>query len=153
MFFHHVVDDYTAVMSFEVKLLSYQCQAHADQQAENDIVLLKHRTNTSAPIITEKLQPGKTVPLTGDSLRTDDIIGKSFREVVGSRKRVLYRIHQPSLAEYTDNSPRLVTPVWLVPIFPLPDSYHITVDLLPRCKPDRLSSRPQSHIPLPKFCR
>lgn len=75
-------------------------------------MLLKHRTNTSAPIITEKLRSGKNVPLTGDFLRTDDIIGKLFREVVGSRKKVLYRIHRPSLAEYTDNSPRLVTPIY-----------------------------------------
>ncbi|KUJ10982.1 uncharacterized protein LY89DRAFT_710606 [Mollisia scopiformis] len=79
---------------------------------ENDIVLLKHRSSSSAPIITNPLKPGGKVNLVLDSINHEDIIGKAKREVVVSRKRVLYRIHEPTLAEYTDNSPRLVTPIY-----------------------------------------
>jgi hypothetical protein len=80
--------------------------------AENDIVLLKHRTNlTTVPVLTNCLRVGNLVPLGRDSIAHDDILGKEIRDLVVSKKRIQYRIFQPTLSEYTDLSPRIVTPV------------------------------------------
>ena len=80
--------------------------------AENDIVLLKHTHNTlSTPILSPSLRAGKKIDLQKDSIAHDDILNKSSRDLVSSRKRINYRITWPTLAEYTDLSPRIVTPV------------------------------------------
>jgi hypothetical protein len=127
------------------KLVLYLLLHLLTHHPENDIVVLKHRTNSSAPIITEPLRPGKTAPSGYDTIKHDDIIGKSLREVVISRKRVLYRIHEPTLAEYTDNSPRLVTPVEITTAFSDTSAYRLIVDILPGCQPHCFPSRPSSH--------
>ncbi|KAK0101385.1 hypothetical protein ONS95_006560 [Cadophora gregata] len=85
--------------------------------SQNDIVLLKHRNNPSAPIVTGKLRSGRKTTLSAtsnwrDAIENDQIIGKELREVVTSRKGVHYRILEPTLAEYTDCSPRIVTPIY-----------------------------------------
>ena len=80
--------------------------------AENDIVLLKHIHNSaSTPILSTRLHAGRKIVLQRDSIAHDDILGKRLRDLVSSRKRINYRITEPTLAEYTDLSPRIVTPV------------------------------------------
>jgi tRNA (adenine57-N1/adenine58-N1)-methyltransferase catalytic subunit len=79
---------------------------------ENDIVLLRNiRNSSSTPILSSRLQPGEKIELVKDSISHDDILGKRIRDLVSSKKRINYRISEPTLAEYTDLSPRLVTPV------------------------------------------
>ncbi|PBP24311.1 calcineurin-like phosphoesterase [Diplocarpon rosae] len=84
---------------------------------EHDIVLLKHRNNPSAPIVTGKLRAGRKTSISTssswkDSVENDDIIGRALREIVLSKRGVSYRILEPTLAEYTDATPRLVTPIY-----------------------------------------
>lgn len=85
---------------------------------ENDIVFLKNTNNPNAlEIVTHPLRRGKDHTLNAnkghqrDFFRHDEIIGKRIRDTVKTRKGVQYRILEPTLNEYTDNSPRLVTPV------------------------------------------
>ena len=55
----------------------------------------------------------------GDSLvfkdhrkvKADDVIGKPYRSVVAGGKKALFRIYEPTLGQYCDNAPRIVTPV------------------------------------------
>ena len=83
--------------------------------AENDIVLLKQKSNDRAiPLLTKPLRPGNKIQTERASIAADDIIGKAVRDLVTTAKGIEYRIHDPSLGEYTDLSPRLVTPVSLV---------------------------------------
>jgi hypothetical protein len=80
--------------------------------AENDIVLLKHKTNPAAVLVlTHCLHAGNKIELVRDSIFHDAILGKGVRDLVSTRKRVSYRLLEPTLAEYTDLSPRIVTPV------------------------------------------
>ncbi|KAE9379789.1 hypothetical protein N431DRAFT_398277, partial [Stipitochalara longipes BDJ] len=80
---------------------------------ENDIVLLKQIHNSaSTPILSSRLRAGKKIELQRDSIAHDDILGKGMRDLVSSRKRINYRISEPTLAEYTDLSPRIVTPIY-----------------------------------------
>merc|ERR1711977_623782 len=98
--------------------LSSNCRSYSQNVVkEHDIVLLKHRNNPSAPIVTGKLRSGRKTTLSAtsnwrDAIENDHIIGKELREVVTSRKGVHYRILEPTLAEYTDCSPRIVTPIY-----------------------------------------
>jgi hypothetical protein len=80
---------------------------------ENDIILLKNINNsTSTPILSNRLRAGKKIELLfKDSISHDDILGKGLRDLVSSRKRATYRIQEPTLAEHTDLSARIVTPV------------------------------------------
>jgi tRNA (adenine57-N1/adenine58-N1)-methyltransferase catalytic subunit len=79
---------------------------------ENDLVLLKNIHNSvSTPILSSRLCAGKRVELQRDYIDHDDILSKGIRDLVSSKKRINYRISEPTLAEYTDLSPRLVTPV------------------------------------------
>ncbi|KAH7360258.1 adenine-N(1)--methyltransferase [Rhexocercosporidium sp. MPI-PUGE-AT-0058] len=101
-------------------LSSFSCSSRSYSKRvvkENDIVLLKHRTNPSAPILSGKLRVGRKTTLSSnsnwkDSIENDQIIGKELRDVVTSRKGVNYRVLEPSLADYTDCSPRIVTPIY-----------------------------------------
>lgn len=85
---------------------------------ENDVVLLQRKGsghNSLIPILTKPLVPGKEIliPHTRDLIPPEDIIGKRLRDIViSSRKGFQYRIFQPSLAEYCDLTPRLVTPIY-----------------------------------------
>lgn len=89
-------------------------------KAEHDIVFLKNTGNANAiDIITGPLRRGSEHVLGKkdygkDFIKHDEIIGRAFRDTVKTRKRVEYRILEPTLAEYTDGSPRLVTPVSLL---------------------------------------
>jgi tRNA (adenine57-N1/adenine58-N1)-methyltransferase len=81
---------------------------------ENDVVLLKAKSNDKAlAILTKRLLPGGRIRLEGsrEHIAVDDIIGKSVRDLVATHRGTEYRILQPSLAEYVDLSPRIVTPV------------------------------------------
>lgn len=80
---------------------------------EGDIVLLKNiKTSISQPILTPPLTAGKKIKLQYDSISHDSIVGKELSSgIVASVKKVQYRVHQPTLAEYTDYSGRIVTPV------------------------------------------
>lgn len=57
--------------------------------------------------------------MAGDSLvfrdhrkvKADDVIGKPYRSVIAGGRRALYRIYEPTLGQYCDNAPRIVTPV------------------------------------------
>jgi hypothetical protein len=82
----------------------------------NDVVLvrnLKTKSNDAAkPILSTPLKPeGKLRISHGDSIDHDSLIGRQIRDAVPTLERGLYRIHQPSLAEYVKLSPRIVTPV------------------------------------------
>jgi tRNA A58 N-methylase Trm61 len=83
------------------------------KDTEGDIVLLKNiKSRVSQPVLTPVLATGKSFKLQYDSIAHDDIVGKQVaRGLVVSRKKAQYRIHRPTLGEYTDNSPRVVTPV------------------------------------------
>jgi hypothetical protein len=73
---------------------------------------LKHKTNPAAVLVlTHCLHAGNKIELVRDSIFHDAILGKGVRDLVSTRKRVSYRLLEPTLAEYTDLSPRIVTPV------------------------------------------
>jgi tRNA (adenine57-N1/adenine58-N1)-methyltransferase len=81
---------------------------------ENDIVLLKARNDSKlAPLLTTPLKAGEIIHFKDHKwkLRTDDVIGKPFRDTVRSPKGSSYRIYKPTLADYVTLSPRKVTPV------------------------------------------
>ncbi len=81
------------------------------------VVLLRPRNNTSEKYLTTALQAGKTQKIRRDIIIPhDEIIGNRFRECVSLpapylKKKLSYRILNPTLAEYTDLSDRIVTPV------------------------------------------
>jgi tRNA (adenine57-N1/adenine58-N1)-methyltransferase len=80
--------------------------------AENDIALLKQKGNDrTIPLLTKPLRAGDKIQTGRAPIATDDILGKAVRDLVSTAKGIEYRIHEPSLGEYTDLSPRLVTPV------------------------------------------
>ncbi len=110
----HAVVDPTPKGLSKVYSQAYFNSASANTLAENDIVLLeKMKSTLTVPILTGPLLAGKTnsVELVRDTIAHDAILGKAIRDVVTSRKGIWYRILQPTLGEYTDICPRLVTPV------------------------------------------
>jgi hypothetical protein len=113
---------------------------------ENDIVLLRHIHNpTSTPVLSDRLRAGNKIDLQRDSISHDDILGKGMSDLVSSKKRIKYRISEPTLAEYTDLSPRIVTPVSSPFRRCRYYSNRIAVDLLPRCEFNCVAPRPPSH--------
>lgn len=79
---------------------------------ENDIVLLRKKgDDTATPILTKRLKPYGKIQTPRGSIDQASLIGKSIRDVVPTNKRVEYRIHRPTLAEYVTLCPRIVTPV------------------------------------------
>ncbi|CZS90093.1 related to tRNA (adenine-N(1)-)-methyltransferase [Rhynchosporium agropyri] len=101
-----------------VSLYSWSSRSYSKRVVkENDIVLLKHRVNPSPPIITGKLRPGGKTVISAhnkgrDHVANDDIIGRELRDIVTSKRGTSFRILEPTLAEHTDNSPRIVTPIY-----------------------------------------
>lgn len=91
---------------------------------EGDLVYLE-RTDDSkgSAILSKPLVPGGRIVTGGaqfkDRIEVNDVIGKGLRDVVTSKRGREYRIQEPTLAEYTTLSPRVVTPVG---IFPFPSS-------------------------------
>jgi tRNA (adenine57-N1/adenine58-N1)-methyltransferase len=86
--------------------------------SENDVVLLRKKStkNITLPFLSKPLQHQKQVAITGgrkDSIQHSDIIGKRWRDVVRTKKGEEYRVHEPTLSEYSRFTPRLVTPVSL----------------------------------------
>ncbi|TVY26349.1 tRNA (adenine(58)-N(1))-methyltransferase [Lachnellula hyalina] len=64
------------------------------------------------PIITLPLRPRDEVKLAHDKLFHNDIIGRRIRDTLSTRKRRAFRVTDPTLAEYTDLTPRIVTPIY-----------------------------------------
>ncbi|RKF64225.1 tRNA -methyltransferase TrmI [Erysiphe neolycopersici] len=82
---------------------------------ENEIVILKSFVNDRAePILTRPLKPGAYVSYKKlkNMIKHDEIIGKTVRNLVRAKNGVDYRIYRPTIGEYTDNSPRIVTPIY-----------------------------------------
>ena len=67
------------------------------------------------PLLSKPLVPGDKLRIQygiyKDKIEVDDIIGKGVRDLVRSGKGNEYRIYEPTLAEYSSLSPRVVTPV------------------------------------------
>ena len=79
---------------------------------ENDIVLLRRADSPfTSPVLTGRLSSDGRVSLTRDIIKHEWIIGCSLRQMVRTKKGKEYRIYEPTLAEYTNLTPRLVTPV------------------------------------------
>ncbi|KAL2074231.1 hypothetical protein VTL71DRAFT_8009 [Oculimacula yallundae] len=100
-----------------VSIQSWSSQSISNKVVqEKDVVLLKHRSNPSPPIVTGRLRAGKRTVVSShkfnDYVENDSIIGRELRDVVVTKKGVSLRILEPTLAEYTDCSPRIVTPIY-----------------------------------------
>ncbi|ESZ95955.1 phosphatase dcr2 [Sclerotinia borealis F-4128] len=82
--------------------------------ATNDIVLLKPELNArSVPTLTAPLKAGDAVVFRDHrKVKAEDIIGQPYRSVVAGGRRALFRIYEPTLGQYCDNSPRVVTPIY-----------------------------------------
>jgi len=131
-------------------------QNQADSSTEHDVVLLQRKSHTrGSPFLSKPLVPNQKILVPGlrsrDGIATEDIIGKAVRDIVSSKvKGVEYRIHEPSLAQYTNLTPRLVTPVSLQIFIEAGITNCMLVDLLSRCKAHRFSPRPSPHSPSPR---
>ncbi|RDL41101.1 uncharacterized protein BP5553_01080 [Venustampulla echinocandica] len=80
---------------------------------ENDLVLLRRIDSPGTnPVLSQRLKPNGRVELQRDYIPHERIINQSLRDVVKTRKGKEYRVYQPSLGQYTDFTPRLVTPVY-----------------------------------------
>lgn len=81
---------------------------------EGDTVLLRDKKDTIDGTLL-KLQAAKTTHTHRGVIDHASIIGKEPRQIVRSSKGFEYRVHEPTLAEYVRLTPRLVTPVRLLP--------------------------------------
>lgn len=86
---------------------------------EGDVVLLRRRRDPLAdPILTLPLRSDRVIkPIRRaleikGSLSHSSIIGKGVRDIVFTTKGQEFRLHEPSLAEYIVETPRLVTPIY-----------------------------------------
>ena len=86
--------------------------------SENDIVLLSYtgKNRDTTPLLTKPLSSNTIINLNKTKIKGSDIIGKRVRETVetSDRQRLKLRINRPTLAQYSDLSPRIVTPVSLL---------------------------------------
>lgn len=81
---------------------------------EGDTVLLRDKKdNVDGTLL--KLQASKTKHTHRGVIDHANIIGKEPRQIVRSSKGFEYRVHEPTLAEYVRLTPRLVTPVRIIP--------------------------------------
>ncbi|CAD6456855.1 ebbf0ab2-92d8-48ce-840b-b256193153db [Sclerotinia trifoliorum] len=80
----------------------------------NDVILLKPETNEkSLPTLTKPLKHGDSLVFRDHrKVKADDVIGKPYRSVVAGGRRALFRVYEPTLGEYCDNAPRIVTPIY-----------------------------------------
>ncbi|KAF7897382.1 hypothetical protein EAF00_005610 [Botryotinia globosa] len=80
----------------------------------NDVVLLKPETNPRAmPTLTKPLKQGNLVVFRDHrKVKAEDVIGKPYRSVVAGGRRALFRIYEPTLGQYCDSAPRMVTPIY-----------------------------------------
>ncbi|KAH7405807.1 S-adenosyl-L-methionine-dependent methyltransferase [Phaeosphaeria sp. MPI-PUGE-AT-0046c] len=79
---------------------------------EGDVVLLRDKRDTSQDGMLVKLQAAHSVHSHRGVINHADLIGKEPRQLVRSSKGTLYRIHEPTLAEYVRLTPRIVTPIY-----------------------------------------
>ncbi|KAG9239288.1 S-adenosyl-L-methionine-dependent methyltransferase [Amylocarpus encephaloides] len=63
-------------------------------------------------VLSERLTPSGRVSLHKDFVDHKLIIGRGLRQTVRSQRGRDFYIHEPSLAEYTNLTPRLVTPIY-----------------------------------------
>lgn len=99
--------------------------------------MLKPETNPRAvPTLSKPLKRGDSLVFRDHrKVKADDVIGKPYRSVVAGGRRALFRIYEPTLGQYCDNAPRVVTPVGsFVRKFMMP--WLILIDLFLRCKLD-----------------
>ena len=75
-------------------------------------MLKQKRNSNTAPILTKPLRNGYKIGTERGPIFADDILGKRTRDTVRNAKGVEYRMREPTLAEYTDLSQRLVTPIY-----------------------------------------
>ncbi|KAJ8065797.1 hypothetical protein OCU04_006460 [Sclerotinia nivalis] len=80
----------------------------------NDVILLKPETNPkSIPTLSKPVKHGDSLVFRDHrKVKADDVIGKPYRSVVAGGRRALFRIYEPTLGEYCDNAPRIVTPIY-----------------------------------------
>lgn len=81
---------------------------------EGDVVLLRPKKDAVDGTLV-KLQAAKTTQTHRGVIEHANVIGKETRQIVRSSKGFEYRVHEPTLAEYVRLTPRLVTPVRLLP--------------------------------------
>ncbi|KAF2234303.1 hypothetical protein EV356DRAFT_515203 [Viridothelium virens] len=80
---------------------------------EGDIVLLRQKHDASSrPILTKPLRKDAVTPTHRGSVSHSQIIGARVRDVARSNSAVEFRIHDPTLGEYTSLTPRVVTPIY-----------------------------------------
>ena len=85
--------------------------------AENEVVLLRRKERPGihyAPVLTTLVRGDKlALPDKRDGfIYADDIIGRTPRSLARTANgKIEFRLHEPSLGEYTNLSPRIVTPV------------------------------------------
>ncbi|KAF2719399.1 hypothetical protein K431DRAFT_286844, partial [Polychaeton citri CBS 116435] len=86
--------------------------------AQGDQVLLREvQRRHVAPVLTRPLKPGKKIESHNGIILHDEIIGKSLRDTVTSRRKQgtegsVYRIHEVKLEEWVRLTQRLVTPIY-----------------------------------------
>lgn len=80
----------------------------------NDVILLKPETNQkSLPVLSKPVKHGDSLVFRDHrKVKADDVIGRPYRSVVAGGRRALFRIYEPTLGEYCDNAPRVVTPIY-----------------------------------------
>ncbi|KAI9737699.1 MAG: hypothetical protein M1818_005703 [Claussenomyces sp. TS43310] len=75
-------------------------------------MLLQKGDTAATPILTKPIKQSGRIQTPRGSIDQSRLIGRGIRDVVSTNKKVEYRIHQPSLAEYVTLSPRIVTPIY-----------------------------------------
>jgi tRNA (adenine57-N1/adenine58-N1)-methyltransferase len=74
-----------------------------------DVVLLREKTTQNGPLV--KLRADGVTHGHRGVIKHADIIGNKTRHAVHSSKGTVYRVIEPTLADYVRLTPRLVTPV------------------------------------------
>jgi hypothetical protein len=74
-----------------------------------DVVLLREKTTQNGPLV--KLRADGVTHGHRGIIKHADVIGKKARHAVQSSKGTVYRVVEPTLADYVRLTPRLVTPV------------------------------------------
>lgn len=69
------------------------------------------KEDPSRIVFTKPLKAGKTMATKWGSLSHDSLIGKEARDIVTLSTGRKFRLHLPTLGEYVELTPRLVTPV------------------------------------------
>lgn len=73
--------------------------------------MLRMKEDPSRIVFTKPLKAGKSVATKWGNLEHDYLIGKEARDTVTFSTGREFRLHLPTLGEYVELTPRLVTPV------------------------------------------